>query len=298
MSRPEGRRDDQGRRAEARRRCESSGRQGPARRRLRRARGRNRAGSRPPSPPRNRPKAPPPAPAGDAKAAPRADGKAAPRAGRKKAAAAGQGPAPAAGDKKAPAPAAGAKPAAPARQARRAPQEVAFSRRRPLAGRSLSHVHLARRRPRKPGPRIRGLAPQPGLGRRRRATRRSTASPGSSQPAFEAVGRALGPGRADRLWLVKPQTFMNESGRAVGGLARYHKLPPGGRGRLRRSHDRPRPREGLGGGQRRRPQRRRQPPRAPGGRIRPPPARNRAQGPPEMDLKDFVLANFHRNNSP
>ena len=32
------------------------------------------------------------------------------------------------------------------------------------------------------------------------------------------------PGRT--CWLVRPLTFMNESGRAVGPLARYHRLPP------------------------------------------------------------------------
>lgn len=44
-------------------------------------------------------------------------------------------------------------------------------------------------------------------------------------PQFEAVvaRRDLGPGRA--LWLVKPQTFMNGSGRAVAAIARYHKIP-------------------------------------------------------------------------
>jgi PTH1 family peptidyl-tRNA hydrolase len=43
-------------------------------------------------------------------------------------------------------------------------------------------------------------------------------------PQFESLvaRRDLGPGRA--LWLVKPQTFMNESGRAVAALARYHKI--------------------------------------------------------------------------
>lgn len=44
-------------------------------------------------------------------------------------------------------------------------------------------------------------------------------------PQFEAVvaRRDLSPGRA--LWLVKPQTFMNGSGRAVAAIARYHKIP-------------------------------------------------------------------------
>jgi len=46
-------------------------------------------------------------------------------------------------------------------------------------------------------------------------------------PEFESVvaRRDLGPGRA--LWLVKPQTFMNESGRAVAAMARYHRIGPG-----------------------------------------------------------------------
>ena len=37
--------------------------------------------------------------------------------------------------------------------------------------------------------------------------------------------RDLGAGRT--LWLVKPQTYMNESGRAVAALARYHRIEPG-----------------------------------------------------------------------
>ena len=43
-------------------------------------------------------------------------------------------------------------------------------------------------------------------------------------PDFESLvaRRDLGPGRT--LWLMKPQTFMNESGRAVGALARYHRI--------------------------------------------------------------------------
>ena len=46
-----------------------------------------------------------------------------------------------------------------------------------------------------------------------------------AEPAFEAeVARwDLGPGSTR--WLVKPQTFMNESGRAIGAFARYRKLP-------------------------------------------------------------------------
>jgi len=45
-------------------------------------------------------------------------------------------------------------------------------------------------------------------------------------PDFESVvaRRDLGPGRA--LWLVKPLTFMNESGRAVAAFARYHRIAP------------------------------------------------------------------------
>src|SRR5580700_1354992 len=45
-------------------------------------------------------------------------------------------------------------------------------------------------------------------------------------PDFESIvaRRDLGPGRA--LWLVKPQTFMNESGRAVAAMARYHRIAP------------------------------------------------------------------------
>jgi PTH1 family peptidyl-tRNA hydrolase len=47
-----------------------------------------------------------------------------------------------------------------------------------------------------------------------------------SQSAFEAeVARwETAPGRV--CWLAKPLTFMNESGRAVGAMARYHKLAP------------------------------------------------------------------------
>jgi PTH1 family peptidyl-tRNA hydrolase len=43
-------------------------------------------------------------------------------------------------------------------------------------------------------------------------------------PEFDSVvaRRDLGPGRT--LWLVKPQTFMNDSGRAVSAMARYHRI--------------------------------------------------------------------------
>jgi peptidyl-tRNA hydrolase, PTH1 family len=46
-------------------------------------------------------------------------------------------------------------------------------------------------------------------------------------PEFESLvaRRDLGAGRT--LWLVKPQTFMNESGRAVSAVARYHRIEPG-----------------------------------------------------------------------
>jgi PTH1 family peptidyl-tRNA hydrolase len=45
-------------------------------------------------------------------------------------------------------------------------------------------------------------------------------------PEFESVvaRRDLGPGQT--LWLMKPQTFMNGSGRAVAALARYHRIAP------------------------------------------------------------------------
>jgi PTH1 family peptidyl-tRNA hydrolase len=47
-----------------------------------------------------------------------------------------------------------------------------------------------------------------------------------NSPDIDAVvaRRDLGPGKA--LWLVKPLTFMNESGRAVAALARYHRIAP------------------------------------------------------------------------
>src|SRR5271168_682450 len=45
-------------------------------------------------------------------------------------------------------------------------------------------------------------------------------------PEFESAvaRRDLGPGRT--LWLAKPLTFMNDSGRAAAALARYHKIDP------------------------------------------------------------------------
>ena len=36
----------------------------------------------------------------------------------------------------------------------------------------------------------------------------------------------VGQSRADKLWLLLPQTFMNRSGQAVGALARFHRIEP------------------------------------------------------------------------
>jgi len=49
--------------------------------------------------------------------------------------------------------------------------------------------------------------------------------PWKAAPLFESAvaRRDLGPGRA--AWLLKPLTFMNGSGRAVAAFARYHKIP-------------------------------------------------------------------------
>ncbi len=48
-----------------------------------------------------------------------------------------------------------------------------------------------------------------------------------AEPRFDAdVARWDRPGGAT-LWLLKPLTFMNDCGRAVGAMARYHKLPAG-----------------------------------------------------------------------
>jgi PTH1 family peptidyl-tRNA hydrolase len=48
----------------------------------------------------------------------------------------------------------------------------------------------------------------------------------TSAPDFESLvaRKDLGPGRA--LWFAKPQTYMNESGRAAAALARYHRIDP------------------------------------------------------------------------
>src|SRR5450432_3269130 len=45
-------------------------------------------------------------------------------------------------------------------------------------------------------------------------------------PEFDSMvaRRDLAPGRT--LWLIKPLTFMNDSGRAVAALARYHRIAP------------------------------------------------------------------------
>jgi len=45
-------------------------------------------------------------------------------------------------------------------------------------------------------------------------------------PEFEAVvaRRDMGPGQT--LWFMKPQTFMNGSGRSVAAFARYHRIAP------------------------------------------------------------------------
>ena len=43
---------------------------------------------------------------------------------------------------------------------------------------------------------------------------------------FEAEIARWDAGGAQPRWLVKPRTFMNESGRAIAALVRYHKLDP------------------------------------------------------------------------
>src|SRR5687768_15961563 len=46
----------------------------------------------------------------------------------------------------------------------------------------------------------------------------------ASQFEAEIARWDIGPGRTR--WLMKPLTFMNNCGRSVGALARYHKLEP------------------------------------------------------------------------
>jgi peptidyl-tRNA hydrolase, PTH1 family len=46
------------------------------------------------------------------------------------------------------------------------------------------------------------------------------------EPSFEAEVARWDRPSGGTCWLVRPLTFMNESGRAVGSLARYHRLPP------------------------------------------------------------------------
>lgn len=46
------------------------------------------------------------------------------------------------------------------------------------------------------------------------------------ESAFEAEVARWERGPAGSCWLVKPLTYVNESGRAVAALARYHRLPP------------------------------------------------------------------------
>jgi PTH1 family peptidyl-tRNA hydrolase len=55
------------------------------------------------------------------------------------------------------------------------------------------------------------------LGRRHRLVWKSA-------PQFEAEVARWDTGRGKPVWLVKPLTFMNDSGRTVGALARYYKL--------------------------------------------------------------------------
>lgn len=57
------------------------------------------------------------------------------------------------------------------------------------------------------------------------AARRLGARLGTDKAFFGVAGRATRSGGAGT-WLLKPQTFMNASGRAVGALARFHKIAP------------------------------------------------------------------------
>ncbi len=45
-------------------------------------------------------------------------------------------------------------------------------------------------------------------------------------PGFESLIARWSPEPGRTVWLAKPLTFMNESGRAIGALARYHQLAP------------------------------------------------------------------------
>jgi PTH1 family peptidyl-tRNA hydrolase len=45
-------------------------------------------------------------------------------------------------------------------------------------------------------------------------------------PDFESLVARHNLGSGRTLWLAKPQTFMNDSGRAVATLARYHRIAP------------------------------------------------------------------------
>jgi PTH1 family peptidyl-tRNA hydrolase len=46
-----------------------------------------------------------------------------------------------------------------------------------------------------------------------------------ADPRFDAEIARWDRGAGPPVWLLKPLTFMNECGRAVGAMARYHKLP-------------------------------------------------------------------------
>jgi peptidyl-tRNA hydrolase, PTH1 family len=56
------------------------------------------------------------------------------------------------------------------------------------------------------------------------ASRRGLSWQGAPQFECEVARVDLGPGR--NLWLARPLSFMNESGRPVGALARYHRIAP------------------------------------------------------------------------
>lgn len=47
-----------------------------------------------------------------------------------------------------------------------------------------------------------------------------------AEPAFDAQIARWDAAPGGARWLVKPQTFMNDSGRAIGALARFRKLEP------------------------------------------------------------------------